>query len=67
MPPNKLQIAERAKKYKGEALRNLHQFITVSHSKAGFQHLNKNSIAGLDYMQWYDRPRHTMQVWRTVK
>ena len=54
MSPNELQIAERAKKYKSEALTNLHQFITEYHLKVSFQQLNKNSKAGVDGLQWYD-------------
>lgn len=54
MSPNELLIADRAKKYRGEALTNLHQFITEQHLKVSFQHLNKNSKAGVDGVQWYD-------------
>jgi len=54
MSPNELPIAERAKKYKGEALTNLHQFITEYHLKVSFQRLNKNSKAGVDGLGWYD-------------
>lgn len=49
-----LQIAERAKKYKEEALTNLHQFITEFHLKQSYQKLNKNSSSGVDGKIWYD-------------
>lgn len=54
MSTNELQIAARAKKYKSEALTNLHQFISEDHLKISFQRLNKNSKAGVDGIEWYD-------------
>ena len=60
MSPEKLQIAERAKKHKDEALTNLHQFITAHHLEQSLQTLNKNSSPGTDEKNWYDysvRPR----------
>jgi len=54
MSPEKLSIAERAKKYKSEAITNLHQFITEYHLKVSLQQLNKNSKAGVDGVEWYD-------------
>jgi len=51
---NELQIAERARKYKGEALTNLHQFITEFHLKQSYQNLNKSSSSGIDGKIWYD-------------
>lgn len=49
-----LQIAERAKKFKDEALTNLHQFITVEMLESCFKKLNKNSSTGVDEKNWYD-------------
>lgn len=54
MSKEKLSIAERARKYKGEAITNLHQFITEYHLKVSLQQLNKNSKAGVDGVEWYD-------------
>lgn len=48
-----LQIAERAKKFKGEALTNLHQYIDVGLLTHSFQQLNKDSSAGVDGQDWY--------------
>lgn len=49
-----LQIAERARKYKGEALTNLHQFIDEEFMESSFRKLNKNSSPGVDGQYWYD-------------
>lgn len=49
-----LQIAERARKFKGEALTNLHQFITVPMLAGCFSKLNKGSSAGVDGKLWSD-------------
>jgi group II intron reverse transcriptase/maturase len=49
-----LEIAERARKYKGEALTNLHQFIDEKFMESSFSKLNKNSIPGIDGQCWYD-------------
>jgi len=54
MSTEELQIAERAKKFKGEPLTNLHQFITVDMLKFCFKKLNKNSSTGVDGKNWYD-------------
>lgn len=49
-----LQIAERARKHKGEALFSLHQFINEELLMESFQTLNKNSSAGVDGENWYE-------------
>lgn len=54
MSTTELQIAERARKYQGEALTNLHQFINVEFMQDSFQRLNKNSTPGVDGQSWYD-------------
>ena len=48
-----LQIAERARKHKHEALTNLHQFIDVGHLEASYRSLNKKSARGVDEEDWY--------------
>ena len=48
-----LQIAERARKHKHEALTNLHQFIDVGHLEASYRTLNKKSAKGVDEEDWY--------------
>jgi group II intron reverse transcriptase/maturase len=50
----KLQIAERAKKYKGEALHNLHEYIDESLLERSYRQLNKNSAVGVDGEDWYE-------------
>lgn len=47
-----LQIAERARKYREEALHNLHQFIDVSVLKESYGKLNKHSAKGVDGVTW---------------
>lgn len=54
MSTTELQIAERARKYKGEALTNLHQFIDEKFMENSFRRLNKNSKSGVDGQNWYD-------------
>jgi RNA-directed DNA polymerase len=49
-----LQIAERARKYKQEALTNLQEFINEEHLKRCFQNLNKYSSPGVDGEVWHD-------------
>ena len=49
-----LQIAERAKKYKGEALHNLHEYIDESLLERSYRQLNKNSAVGVDGENWYE-------------
>ncbi|MDA3927518.1 MAG: hypothetical protein PF541_01070 [Prolixibacteraceae bacterium] len=49
-----LQIAERARKFKGEALTNLQQFITVPMLEECFSKLNRGSSAGVDGKLWSD-------------
>ena len=48
-----LQIAERARNHKHEALTNLHQFIDVGHLEASYRSLNKKSAKGVDEEDWY--------------
>jgi hypothetical protein len=43
-----LQIAERARKYKREALTNLQQFIDTELLEDSYQNLNKRSSPGVD-------------------
>jgi len=47
-----LQIAERARKFKGEALHNLHHFIDASFLQESYQKLNKKSAGGIDGKSW---------------
>ena len=47
-----LQIAERARKFKGEALHNLHHFIDATLLQKSFEKLNKKSAAGIDGKTW---------------
>lgn len=47
-----LQIAERARKYKGEALHNLHHYIDVSMLQEVYGNLNKRSASGVDKVSW---------------
>jgi group II intron reverse transcriptase/maturase len=54
MSTSELQIAERSRKYKGEALTNLHQFIDEKFMESSFKTLNKNSSPGIDGQNWYD-------------
>lgn len=54
MSTEELQIAERAKKFKSEALTNLQQFITVPMLEECFSKLNKGSSAGVDGKLWSD-------------
>jgi len=55
MSTNELQIAERARKYKQEALTNLSQFITVDMLRNIYQYgLNKNSSSGVDGKYWHN-------------
>ncbi|MCP3922494.1 MAG: group II intron reverse transcriptase/maturase [Desulfobacterales bacterium] len=54
MLTEELQIASRAKKFKQEALTNLHQFIDVDFLRTSFKSLNKKSASGVDNKTWYD-------------
>jgi RNA-directed DNA polymerase len=54
MSTTELQIAERARKYKQEALTNLNQFITVDMLQSCYHSLNKNSSAGVDGKYWHN-------------
>jgi len=47
-----LQIAERTRKYREEALHNLHQFIDVSVLRESYRKLNKHSAKGVDGVTW---------------
>ena len=47
-----LQIAERARKFKGEALHNLHHFIDAPLLQKSFEKLNKKSAEGIDGKTW---------------
>ncbi len=47
-----LQIAERARKYKGEALHNLHHYIDEALLQESYEKLNKKSAAGVDGKTW---------------
>ena len=47
-----LQIAERAKKYKGEALHNLHHYVDEALLQESYEKLNKKSAAGVDGKTW---------------
>ncbi len=54
MSTKELQIAERAKKFKHEALTNLHQFIDEEMLKNSYRNLNKNSSPGVDGKYWHN-------------
>jgi RNA-directed DNA polymerase len=47
-----LQIAERARKFKGEALHNLHHFIDAQWLQESYEKLNKKSAKGIDGKTW---------------
>ncbi len=49
-----LQIAERARKHKQEALTNLSQFIDEKMLKDCYRSLNKNSSPGVDGKYWHN-------------
>jgi RNA-directed DNA polymerase len=59
MSTKESQIAERARKFKGETLTNLHQFIDVPLLSKCFRNLNKYSSAGVDEKSWYDYCKET--------
>lgn len=50
----KMQIAERAKKFPGEGLTNLHQFIDETMLYECFKALNKKGASGVDNETWQD-------------
>jgi RNA-directed DNA polymerase len=54
MSTGELQIAERARKHKGEALHSLHHFIDDALLEESYKQLNKNSSAGVDGENWYE-------------
>jgi RNA-directed DNA polymerase len=47
-----LQIAERARKFKGEALHNLHHFIDANLLQESYEQLNRESAGGVDGKTW---------------
>jgi group II intron reverse transcriptase/maturase len=49
-----LQIADRARKFKGEALHNLHHFIDAQFLQESYKNLNKNSAKGIDGKTWLE-------------
>lgn len=49
-----MQIAERARKYRSEALTNLHEFINVPLLQESFDSLNKRGASGVDAETWMD-------------
>ena len=54
MSTKELQIAERARKYKQEALTNLHPFIDEKLLQESYQNLNKDSVPGVDGKYWHN-------------
>ena len=52
MLTQELQIAERARNHKHEALTNLHQFIDMELLADSYRQLNKHSSAGVDGESW---------------
>lgn len=52
MSTEEMQIAARARKHKGEALTNLHQFIDEGILQRSYHSLNKQSSAGVDGHSW---------------
>jgi hypothetical protein len=53
MKTGKMHIAERARRFSGEALTNLHQFITVDDLHESYEELNKYNSAGIDGEDWF--------------
>jgi len=53
MKTEKMHVAERARKFRGEALTNLHQFITLDNLHENYEELNKYSSAGIDGKDWF--------------
>ena len=53
-----MQIAERSRKFSGEALTNLHQFIDEDFLYECFDMLNKQSASGVDGERWEDYDKH---------
>jgi len=49
-----MQIAERARKYRSEALTNLHEFINEPLLQESFNTLNKKGASGVDAETWTD-------------
>ena len=49
-----MQIADRARKFPGEALTNLHQFIGETMLNESFAGLNKRGASGVDRKTWYE-------------
>jgi group II intron reverse transcriptase/maturase len=49
-----LQIAERAREFRGEALHNLHHFIDLPLLEDSYKRLNKQSAKGVDGLTWQD-------------
>jgi group II intron reverse transcriptase/maturase len=49
-----MQIAERARKYRSEALTNLHEFINEPLLQESFNTLNKKGASGVDAETWMD-------------
>lgn len=47
-----LQIAERARKFKGEALHNLHHFVDAQLLQESYEQLNRKSAKGIDGKTW---------------
>ena len=47
-----LQIAERARRFKGEALHNLHHLIDAQMMRESYKKLNKRSAVGIDGKTW---------------
>jgi len=54
MSTKELQIAERARKYKGEAMTNLYQFIDEEWLRTSYESLNRTSSPGVDGKTWED-------------
>ncbi len=54
MSTEELQIADRARKYKQEALTNLHQFIDEKLLQESYRNLNKESSPGVDGKTWHN-------------
>ena len=49
-----LQIAERARKFKGEALHNLHHYIDEALLHESYKKLNQKSAEGIDGKTWLE-------------
>jgi retron-type reverse transcriptase len=67
-----LQIAERARKFKGDALHSLYPFIDAQMLQESYEKLNKRSASGIDGKRWQqygeefpDRRKHLLEEFKS--